>query len=73
MPTDLSETGEQLEQIYFDVAQAVLSQVSIPVSLKIGSFFSNMTQTITKLSQTGIKGLVLFIVCVEGIINSIRG
>ena len=33
---------------------------SIPVSLKIGYFFSNLASTIKKLSDSGVDGLVLF-------------
>ena len=60
LPSDPEKSGEQNEAVYFDVANKVLKTVSIPVSLKISYYFSSLAQTVTKLSWTGIKGLVLF-------------
>ena len=60
MPTDIHKTGIENEKIYFEIIQATLKQLSIPVSLKIGNYSSALAHFIYKLSQTGIAGLVLF-------------
>jgi dihydroorotate dehydrogenase (fumarate) len=60
LPSDPRRDGTQNERIYFDVAEAVTSKVSIPVALKIGPYFSGLSHTIKELSQTDISGLVLF-------------
>lgn len=60
MPSDPRRTGPENEQVYFDVAKAVKARVSIPVSLKIGFFFSSLSKMIEQLANTGIDGLVLF-------------
>ncbi|MFP4542772.1 MAG: dihydroorotate dehydrogenase-like protein [Candidatus Kapaibacterium sp.] len=60
LPSDLNRSGEENEKVYFDVIEKVKNEVSIPVSLKISYYFSNLAQMIKKLSETGIDGLVLF-------------
>ncbi|OGU59064.1 MAG: hypothetical protein A2X64_00180 [Ignavibacteria bacterium GWF2_33_9] len=60
LPTRIDETSQEIENKYFELVNHVLNYVEIPVSLKIGSYFSGLANTIHKLSQTGIKGLTLF-------------
>jgi len=60
LPSDLNRTAAQNEKIYFDLIEAVKKEVSIPISLKISYYFSNLAATIKKLSETGIAGVVLF-------------
>jgi len=60
LPSDPKRTPEQNEQVYFDVAQAVVKEISIPVAFKVSSYFSGFAKTALKLSWTGIKGMVLF-------------
>jgi len=60
LPSDPKRNSEQNEQVYFDVAMAIIKQVTIPVALKISYYFSGMAKTALKLSWTGIKGMVLF-------------
>ncbi len=60
LPSDTDRKGADNEQVYFDVIEAVLKEVSIPVAVKISHYFSNLANIITRLSKTGIAGLVLF-------------
>lgn len=60
LPSDPKRTTEQNEQVYFDIAMAIVKEVTIPVALKISYYFSAMAKTALKLSWTGIKGMVLF-------------
>ena len=60
LPSDIDRTGQENEQVYFDVVEQVKKRISIPVALKIGYYFSSLVQTVTKLSQTGISALTLF-------------
>jgi dihydroorotate dehydrogenase (fumarate) len=60
LPSNTSKTPAENEKVYFDIIEAVLRQVKIPVSLKIGYYFSALATTIIELSKTGIGGLVLF-------------
>jgi dihydroorotate dehydrogenase (fumarate) len=60
LPSDPNKDGSQNEAIYFDIIQKILKVVKIPVALKISYYFSSLAKTITKLSWTGVKGIVLF-------------
>ncbi|HRY98750.1 MAG TPA: dihydroorotate dehydrogenase-like protein [Bacteroidales bacterium] len=60
LPSDFNRSTEDFEQVYFDIVSEVKKQVSIPVSLKVGYFFSNLGPFLQKLSHSGVDGLVLF-------------
>ncbi len=60
LPADPRRSAQANEKVYFDVAKAVTRKVSIPVALKVGPYFSGLAHTLTELSRTGIRGLVLF-------------
>jgi dihydroorotate dehydrogenase (fumarate) len=60
LPSDFNTSGEKYEQVYLDVVEHVKAHVTIPISLKIGCYFSNLSGFIQKLSKSGIAGLTLF-------------
>ena len=60
MPSDPKYTGDTIERRYFSIIEEVKSRISIPLGLKIGYHFSSMAHMLTALSNTGIKGMVLF-------------
>jgi dihydroorotate dehydrogenase (fumarate) len=60
MPSDSGQEGRDIEAIYFDIVDNIKKYIKIPFSLKISYYFSGLANTIVKLSQTGINGLVLF-------------
>ncbi len=60
IPTNMEMSGEQIEQSYISIMQAVKSEVNIPVAIKLSPFFSNMANMAKKLVEAGVNGLVLF-------------
>ena len=60
LPSDPRREGAAYEELYFELARNVSKQLSIPVSLKVGPYFSGFARTMADLSRTGIRGLVLF-------------
>ncbi len=60
LPSDPRRDAKANEKVYFDAARKVTRKVSIPVALKIGPYFSGLSQTLVELSRTGIGSLVLF-------------
>ena len=60
IPVDPDVTGEQVEQRYVDLVQAVKAEVGFPVAVKLGPYFSSMANVATKLDAAGANGLVLF-------------
>ncbi len=60
VPTDLTLTGEQVEQTYLNIVRTVSSIVNLPVAVKISPFFSSMANMAKRLCDAGANGLVLF-------------
>ncbi len=60
IPTDPSVTGEQVEQRYVELVQAIRAEVRIPLAVKLGPYFSSLGNMGRKLDAAGADGLVLF-------------
>ncbi|MFC2114777.1 dihydroorotate dehydrogenase-like protein, partial [Bacteroidota bacterium] len=60
LPSDLNRTGEENERVYFEIIEEIKKHTSLPISLKISYYFSNLAQMIQNLSDSGIQGLTLF-------------
>jgi len=60
IPADINETGEQVEQRYLDVLEAVKKNISIPVTMKLGSQFSSVGNMVKRLEAAGADGVALF-------------
>jgi dihydroorotate dehydrogenase (fumarate) len=60
LPSDFEITGQQNETVYFDILTEVKKHLTIPVSLKIGSYISGLAYMLKKLSEAGADALVLF-------------
>ena len=60
LPSNFDKSGDENEKVYFDIINEVKKFITIPISLKIGYYFSSLAQTAMKLSETGIGGLTLF-------------
>ena len=60
IPTDPNTTGADVENRYTDVVAAVREQVSLPLAVKIGPYFSSTANMAGRLVEAGAAGLVLF-------------
>ena len=60
IPTDINVTAEQVENMYIETLQAVKSNVTIPVAVKISPFFSSMANMAKKLDDAKADALVMF-------------
>lgn len=59
-PADQGIASGQNENTTLEIIKAVLKEATIPVSIKISPYFSNLAQSIIQFSQSGIKGIALF-------------
>jgi dihydroorotate dehydrogenase (fumarate) len=50
----------EVEQQYLDLVAAIRAELSIPLAVKIGPFFSSMANFAKRLERSGADGLVLF-------------
>lgn len=57
---DPDETSDHVEQRYVDLVEAVRGEISIPLAVKIGPFFSSVGHLAHRLVAAGADGLVLF-------------
>lgn len=60
LPGDTETKGDEIEQKYFDIIQKVKEHTTLPIAVKLSYYFSGMGEILTRISQTGIKGMVLF-------------
>lgn len=49
-----------VEEVYLNIVEKVKALISIPVAVKIGSHFSNLTNLVDKLYHRKVNGVVLF-------------
>jgi len=59
-PFNNSMSCIEIENLYVKILQKVKQEVSIPVSVKLGPFFTNLCSIIHRLVDAGADGLVLF-------------
>ncbi|NMT62516.1 dihydroorotate dehydrogenase-like protein [Marinobacter orientalis] len=57
---DPSDTAATLEQRQLEVVRSVVEQVTIPVSVKLSSFYSALPAFVAGVEAAGARGLVLF-------------
>ncbi|MEN8114334.1 MAG: dihydroorotate dehydrogenase-like protein [Actinomycetota bacterium] len=58
--TDPEVTGAEIEERYLALVKEVREQVSIPLAVKIGPYFSSTPNMAVRLADAGADGLVLF-------------
>lgn len=57
---DMSATGSEIEDRYLALVSAVREAVTLPLSVKIGPYFSSLANMAGRLVDAGADGLVLF-------------
>jgi dihydroorotate dehydrogenase (fumarate) len=60
VPTDIEQTGREVEQRYVDIVRSVKARVTLPLAVKVSPYFSSPGHTAKELASAGADGLVLF-------------
>lgn len=60
LPTSISLSSAEVEQIYIDLVHDIRASVDIPIAVKLSPYFSSMANMMHRLTEAGAKGLVLF-------------
>ncbi len=60
MPFDMEKECKENEEVYYKILQRVKKNVSIPVSVKLSPYFSNLGKVLLNLEKEGADALVLF-------------
>ncbi len=59
-PFNASLKSCEVEELYMDILKAVKKEVTIPVSVKLGCYFTNLCSMANQLVEHGAQGLVIF-------------
>jgi len=60
VPGDFEADGRSIEDIHLDLVKTLISKISIPVSIKLSSFYSNPLNFISRLDKAGVNAVVIF-------------
>ncbi|QEN07287.1 dihydroorotate dehydrogenase-like protein [Oceanispirochaeta crateris] len=60
VPVSVKDTSEEVEKKIISIVKKAVKAVNIPVSVKIGSFFSSLPGIVSKIEQAGASAVVLF-------------
>ena len=60
MPSDPEKANDFTERFYLDTIRKVKQTVSIPVTVKIGHYFSNLSHVVQQMVEAGVDGITLF-------------
>ena len=60
MPKDFHSLPEEIEELVVDIVKNVRQKVSIPLSVKLGPYFTSIPKVVQQLQEAGVNGLVLF-------------
>jgi dihydroorotate dehydrogenase (fumarate) len=60
LPTNKEKTPQYHEKIYFDLLEGIRKKISIPVIIKLGYHFTNLTYLVNQLYFRKVNGVVLF-------------
>lgn len=60
IPTELRRSGAEIEAEYVEILREVKGAVGVPVAVKLGPFFTNLSYMARQLEVAGADGLVLF-------------
>jgi dihydroorotate dehydrogenase (fumarate) len=60
VPGDFEADGRTIEESHLDLIKTVKSKLSIPVSVKLSSFYSNPLNFISRLDKSGVGAVVVF-------------
>ncbi len=60
LPTDIEMAGGKIEEMYSDLVSHVKASVRVPVSVKVGPFFTSFGNVASRMDAAGADGLVIF-------------
>jgi dihydroorotate dehydrogenase (fumarate) len=61
VPTNPDDTGAEVERQYFEIVAAVQEELTIPLAVKLGPYFSSLPNLARRLVvELGVEGLVIF-------------
>ena len=60
MPFDTTTSTDDVERTFSDIIQSLRKIISIPISIKVGPYFTDLAKFMQQLSWSGIQGITMF-------------
>lgn len=60
LPYETSLSSDDVERLFGNIIQTLKRSISIPISIKVGTYFTDMAKFMQQLSWMGINGITLF-------------
>jgi dihydroorotate dehydrogenase (fumarate) len=60
LPLNKEQKGSKYEDIYYEIANKVVSAINIPVSVKMGPVFTNILNVVWEFYLRKVKGVIMF-------------
>lgn len=60
LPYETSLSADDVERTYTQIINAIRKSVAIPVSIKVGNYFTDMAKSLQQISWMGIQGVTMF-------------
>ncbi len=60
MPFDASLSADDVERTFSDIIQSVRKTITIPISIKVSTYFTDLAKFMQQLSWSGIQGITMF-------------
>jgi len=57
---DPAQTGAAVEERYLEVLRALQGEISIPINMKLGPWFSSLANMVQRIEEAGAQGVALF-------------
>jgi len=60
LPYETSLSADDVERTFNNIIQSLKKSITIPISIKVGPYFTDMAKFMQQLSWTGIQGITMF-------------
>lgn len=60
LPYETSLSADDVERTYTQIINTIRKSVAIPVSIKVGNYFTDMAKSLQQISWMGIQGVTMF-------------
>ena len=60
MPFETSLSTDDVERTFANIIQSLRKSIDIPISIKVGHYFTDLAKFMQQLSWTGIQGITMF-------------
>ena len=65
LPYETNLSADDIERTYTQIINTLRKSITIPISIKLGTYFTDMAKSLQQISWMGIQGVTMFNKCVE--------